>query len=191
MCCVDGKFSEQFYLISDKCRKAVARTPLLPAALRFRRNVVDALRELRDNYRVVGSVQRSDPWAPDDDPTPSLLGARRNRSAGRRGRAVTIIGKLRTEGDVQIDGHLSGNFNCAQLIVGRDADVTGAIIANEVVVRGKITGTIRATRIVLEYTARVESEIVYKLLSIDEGARFEGVARCRPNPLQDQAAVRH
>jgi cytoskeletal protein CcmA (bactofilin family) len=102
---------------------------------------------------------------------------------------VTIIGELWTEGDVQIDGHLCGNFNCAQLIVGKDADITGAIIAKEVVVRGKITGAIRANRILLEYTARVESEIVYKLLSIDEGARFEGVARCRPNPLQDEAAV--
>ena len=102
---------------------------------------------------------------------------------------MTIIGELWTEGDVRIDGQLCGNFNCAQLIVGRDADITGAIIAKEVVVRGKITGAIRANRILLEYTARVESEIVYKLLSIDEGARFEGVARCRPNPLQDDAAV--
>ena len=102
---------------------------------------------------------------------------------------MTNIGELRTEGDVQIDGHLCGNFNCAQLVVGKDADITGAIVAKEVVVRGKITGTIRATRILLEHTACVESDIVYKLLSIDEGARFEGVARCRPNPLQDDAAV--
>ena len=102
---------------------------------------------------------------------------------------MTIIGELWTEGDVRLDGHLCGNFNCAQLIVGRDADITGAIIAKEVVVRGRITGTIHATRIVLEYTARVDSEIVYKVLSIDEGARFEGVARCRLNPLQDEGAV--
>ena len=102
---------------------------------------------------------------------------------------MTIIGELWTEGDVQIDGHLCGNFKCAQLTVGKDADITGAIVAKEVVVRGKITGTIRATRILLEHTACVESDIVYKLLSIDEGARFEGVARCRPNPLQDKPAA--
>ena len=102
---------------------------------------------------------------------------------------MTIIGELWTEGDVRIDGQLCGNFNCGHLIVGRDADIAGAIVAKEVVVRGKITGTIRASRVVLQDTAHVESEIVYKLLSIDEGARFEGVARCRPNPLQDDAAV--
>jgi cytoskeletal protein CcmA (bactofilin family) len=104
---------------------------------------------------------------------------------------VTVIGELWTEGNVQIDGPLCGNFNCAQLIVGRDADVAGAVVAREVVVRGRITGTIRATRIVLEDTARVESDLVYALLSIDEGARFEGIARCRPNPLHDEAVVRH
>jgi cytoskeletal protein CcmA (bactofilin family) len=103
--------------------------------------------------------------------------------------SVTIIGDLWTEGDVRIDGHICGNINCAQLIVGRDAVITGAIMAKEAVVRGRITGTIRAIRVILQYTARVESEIVYKLLCIDEGARFEGMARCRPNPLQDEAAV--
>ena len=102
---------------------------------------------------------------------------------------MTNIGELWTEGDVQIDGHLCGNFNCGHLIVGRDADIAGAIVAKEVVVRGKITGTIRASRVVLQDTAHVESEIVYKLLSIAEGARFEGLARCRPNPLQDEASV--
>jgi Polymer-forming cytoskeletal len=78
--------------------------------------------------RSLGTRRRS--------PTPSLLGALGNGSAGRRGLPVTIIGELWTEGDVQIDGHLSGNFNCAQLVVGRDADITGDIIAKEVVVRG-------------------------------------------------------
>lgn len=102
---------------------------------------------------------------------------------------MTTIGKLWTEGNIQINGHICGNLNCAQLIVGRDADITGAITAKEVVVRGRITGTIRATRIVLENTARVESEIVYSLLSIDEGARFEGVACRRPVPLQDEVGV--
>src|SRR5262245_50399693 len=42
---------------------------------------------------------------------------------------------LWSEGDVQIDGHLCGNINCVQLIVGKDAAVTGVIVAEEVVIR--------------------------------------------------------
>ena len=46
-------------------------------------------------------------------------------------RSMTITGDLWSEGDVQVDGHICGNVNCAQLIVGRDAAITGAIMAEE------------------------------------------------------------
>ena len=38
-------------------------------------------------------------------------------------------------------------------------------------------------RVLLQDTARVESEIFYRSLSIEEGARFEGVASPRLDPL--------
>ena len=104
-------------------------------------------------------------------------------------RSMTITGDLWSEGNVRVDGHICGNVNCAQLIVGRDAAITGAIMTEEVVIRGRVMGTIRAIRVRLQSTARVESEIIYRVLSIDEGARFEGVARCRSNPLRAEAAV--
>jgi cytoskeletal protein CcmA (bactofilin family) len=103
--------------------------------------------------------------------------------------SVKITGDLWSEGDVQIDGHLCGNINCAQLIVSKDAAVTGIIIGEEAVIRGKITGIIRATRVLLQGSARVKSEIIYQSLSIDEGATFEGVARPRLNPLEEEIAV--
>ena len=53
---------------------------------------------------------------------------------------ANINGDLWSDGDIQIDGHLCGNLNCAQLIVGKDAVVVGAIIAEEAVIRGKMTG---------------------------------------------------
>jgi hypothetical protein len=67
---------------------------------------------------------------------------------------ANITGDLWSDGDIQIDGHLCGNVNCEQLILGKDAAVIGAIIAHEVVIRGKMTGLIRATRVLLQATAR-------------------------------------
>jgi cytoskeletal protein CcmA (bactofilin family) len=103
--------------------------------------------------------------------------------------SVTLVGDVWSEGDVQVDGRICGSVNCVRLVVGRTAAVTGTILADEVVVGGRTTGTIRAIRVFLQSTARVESEIVYKLLSIDAGARFEGAASYRSNPLQDRPAV--
>ncbi|MFZ0852273.1 MAG: polymer-forming cytoskeletal protein [Hyphomicrobiaceae bacterium] len=97
--------------------------------------------------------------------------------------SVKMTGDLWSDGDVQVDGQLCGNIYCAQLIVGKDAVVTGAIIAQEAVIRGRMIGIIRAMRVLLQDTARVESEIIYRSLSIEEGARFEGVASPRLDPL--------
>ena len=96
---------------------------------------------------------------------------------------LTITGNLQSEGEVQVDGQIHGDIRCAHLTVGRDAMVTGNITAEEVVVRGKVTGTIRANRVILQDSAHVESEIFHKKLSIEEGACFEGTSRRREDPL--------
>ena len=116
-------------------------------------------------------------YGPNGLPAQSLLDA-----------SVAITGDLCSRGDIQIEGRVCGNVDCAQLIVGPDAAITGAITAEAVVVRGRITGTIRANLVILQHTAHVEADITYTWLALDEGARFEGVARRRLDPLQEDAA---
>jgi cytoskeletal protein CcmA (bactofilin family) len=99
--------------------------------------------------------------------------------------SLTIVGDLHSEGDVQIDGRICGNVTCAQLIVGRDAIITGTVKAEQAIVRGSITGTICACVVILQETARVKSDIAYTLLAIDDGAAFEGAARRSESPLEE------
>jgi cytoskeletal protein CcmA (bactofilin family) len=96
--------------------------------------------------------------------------------------SLTIMGDLHSEGDVQLDGRVCGNVACAQLIVGRDAAVTGSITAEQAIIRGTVTGAIRAGAVILQDTARVESEIAYTVLAVDDGATFEGAAHRSDNP---------
>ena len=96
---------------------------------------------------------------------------------------LTITGNLQSEGEVQVDGQIHGDIRCAHLTVGRDALVDGNITAEEVVVRGKVTGVIRANRVILQDSAHVDSEIFHKKLSIEEGANFEGTSRRSEDPL--------
>ena len=70
------------------------------------------------------------------------------------------------------------------MIVGKDAIVIGAIIAEEAVIRGKITGLIRATRVLLQASARVESEIIYQSSSVDEGRQLQGYRASDRKPLR-------
>jgi cytoskeletal protein CcmA (bactofilin family) len=124
-----------------------------------------------------------------DDTCKAELNLRKARPRSLIEASVTLTGDLWSEGDLEIDGHLCGNINCRQLIVGKNAAITGVIVAQEAVIRGKITGIIRAVRVLLQEGARVESEIIYRTLSVDEGASFEGLARLRPNPLAEETGL--
>ncbi len=101
---------------------------------------------------------------------------------------LMITGNLQSEGEVQVDGQIHGDIRCAHLTVGRDALVDGNITAEEVVVRGKVTGVIRANRVILQDSAHVDSEIFHKKLSIEEGACFEGMSRRVDDPLNAEVA---
>jgi cytoskeletal protein CcmA (bactofilin family) len=101
---------------------------------------------------------------------------------------LTITGNLQSEGEVQVDGQIQGDIRCAHLTVGRDALVNGNITAEEVVVRGKVKGVIRANRVILQDSAHVESEIFHKKLSIEEGACFEGTSYRKDEPLNAEVA---
>jgi cytoskeletal protein CcmA (bactofilin family) len=102
---------------------------------------------------------------------------------------LTITGNLESQGDVRVEGQISGDIRCANLLVGRDATVSGDIVADEAVVRGKVKGTIRANRVILQDTACVESAIYHKVLSVDEGASFDGQSCRRQQPHQEEEAT--
>jgi cytoskeletal protein CcmA (bactofilin family) len=133
-----------------------------------------------DNYPQDYSTNRQS--AVDEAPMPS------RKTNGSPTRSVIdswlmITGNLQSEGEVQVDGQINGDIRCAHLTVGKDATIIGNITAEEVVVRGKVKGTIRANRVILQDSAHVESEIFHKKLSIEEGACFEGQSRVRENPM--------
>lgn len=125
---------------------------------------------------------RSTPAEPAD---PAAL----RKTGGQRPQSVidstlAIVGDLRTDGDLRLDGHICGNVQCAQLILGPNAAITGVVAAEEVIIRGRITGTIRAHVVILQGSAHVESDIVYGMLAIDEGVEFQGAVRRSDNPLE-------
>ena len=99
--------------------------------------------------------------------------------------SLTVMGDLHSDGDVHLDGRVCGNVSCAQLIVGKDAAISGNVTAEQVVIRGTTSGSIHARVVILQDSARVESDIVYSVLAIDDGARFDGTARRSSNPREE------
>ena len=104
---------------------------------------------------------------------------------------LNITGNLQSEGEVQVDGQINGDIRCAHLTVGKDATIIGNITAEEVVVRGKVTGIIRANRVILQDSARVDSEIFHKRIAIEEGAVFQGQSRLSEDPMKAELVDLH
>ena len=57
--------------------------------------------------------------------------------------------------------------------------------------RGRVKGVIRAIRVILQDSARVDSEIFHKKLAIEEGAVFEGQSRVRDEPMKAELIDLH
>lgn len=85
-----------------------------------------------------------------------------------------VIGNLKSDGEVQVDGIVQGDVTGLALAIGERARVTGELTAEEVVVRGTVEGRIKAKHVRLTKTARVIGDIWQEILSIESGAHIEG-----------------
>jgi cytoskeletal protein CcmA (bactofilin family) len=95
---------------------------------------------------------------------------------------LTILGNLVSKGEVHIDGEIQGDLHAAVVLVGESASIMGGVIAEEVIVRGTVMGSIRGKRVTLESTSKVEGDVFHNQLAIAQGAYFEGKSRRVDDP---------
>ena len=105
-------------------------------------------------------------------PTPSILSA-----------DLVITGNIKTTGDVQIEGTVEGDIRAHLLTVGETAVIKGEIVADDIVVNGRVVGRVRGLKVRLTSSARVEGDIIHKTIAIESGAHFEGSVQRQEDPL--------
>ena len=94
-----------------------------------------------------------------------------------------VAGNLRTTGDIQVEGTIEGDIRAHLLTIGEGATVKGEVIADDVVINGRIVGRVRGLKVRLTSTARVEGDIIHKTIAIESGAHFEGSVQRQDDPL--------
>lgn len=100
---------------------------------------------------------------PGSAPTPSIVGA-----------DVKIEGNVKTVGELQLDGSITGDLACGSLVMGETGTVNGTIAAETVTIRGTVKGEIRSKSVRLEKSAVVEGDVYHESLSVEAGAKLTG-----------------
>jgi cytoskeletal protein CcmA (bactofilin family) len=102
------------------------------------------------------------------------------------GADLTITGNLESKGEIQIEGEIQGDVHAARIVIGERARITGSLLANDIIVRGNVAGSIRGNSITLQAASRVEGDVFHRSLAIEEGAFFEGKSRRSEDPMSVQ-----
>ncbi len=97
------------------------------------------------------------------------------------GKGSTIEGNIKVEHSLRIDGKVKGDVTSGDtLVVGSEGEINGNVHVKNLVLGGKIAGTVLAPgRTVLEAHSELQGELKTGKLVIDEGAVFDG--KCSMN----------
>ena len=93
------------------------------------------------------------------------------------GETLVFRGDLTAEEDLLIQGRVSGSIThrAQNLTIGASGDVKADIVAQHVIIQGKVRGDVRASEsIIVAASARVEGNLYAPTIGLKEGAKFKG-----------------
>ncbi len=98
-------------------------------------------------------------------------------AAGNVSKAISIKGEISGREDLFIDGEVKGSIHITEgsVTVGPNGRVTADIEAREIVVRGKVKGSLRGReRVHIGRTGEATGDILTRRLAVEEGAILSG-----------------
>lgn len=97
------------------------------------------------------------------------------------GPSVKIQGDLNSEGNIRIEGQVSGKIKTSQSVyVNQGAKISADVLADSAVIGGEIQGNIKISgHLILQATAKILGDITCQILRVEDGAIFTG--KCSMN----------
>lgn len=97
------------------------------------------------------------------------------------GPSVKIQGDLNSEGNIRVEGQVSGKIKTSQSVfVNPGAKIAADVLAGNAVVGGEVQGNLKITgHLILQSTAKIAGDISCMVLRVEDGAQFSG--KCAMN----------
>ena len=101
------------------------------------------------------------------------------------GPSVKINGDLNSEGNIRIEGSVSGKVKTSQSVhIGEAAKIAADVHAGNAVIAGEVQGNIKISgNLILLKTARVAGDVTCAVLRVEDGAQFSGPRGAGPPVL--------
>jgi cytoskeletal protein CcmA (bactofilin family) len=92
------------------------------------------------------------------------------------GPSVKIQGDLNSEGNIRIEGQVTGKVKTSQsVLVNEGAKIAADVAAGNAMIAGEVQGNIKISgSLILQSTARVNGDISCTILRVEDGAQFSG-----------------
>jgi cytoskeletal protein CcmA (bactofilin family) len=90
------------------------------------------------------------------------------------GSDVTIKGDIVASADLHVDGRIEGDIACASIVQGESSVIVGTVTTESARLAGTVSGSISARELTVLRTARIEGDVQYDALTIEQGAEVEG-----------------
>jgi len=102
-----------------------------------------------------------------------------------------ITGDIKSNGDIRIDGSLTGNLSTkGKVVIGATGKVKGEIICKHSEVAGIIEGKITVGQLLnLKASSKIHGDIVTSKLSIEPGAVFSGNCKMSDTEVNAGAGI--
>jgi cytoskeletal protein CcmA (bactofilin family) len=99
-----------------------------------------------------------------------------NNVINQIGVGTEIVGDVSTNGDIRIDGVLTGNLKTkGKIVIGETGSIKGEISCKNSVVEGSVDGKISVSELlILKATSLLKGDINTRKLAIEPGAKFTG-----------------
>ena len=108
-----------------------------------------------------------------------------NKTINLIGVGTSITGDIQSDGDIRIDGSLTGNIIAkGKIVVGTTGKINGEITCKNFDLSGKIEGKVNAEKLLsLKSSANIQGDINAGKLAVEPGAVFTGTCKMKDKSL--------
>ena len=104
----------------------------------------------------------------------NLFSDSRNSTLSIIGEGIDFSGEINTEGNIHIDGTMTGIIRASEVVIGPNGEFEGEIAADLLVINGAIKGKFTIRNLHVKKDGLLQGKAKYEILVVDTGGKIQG-----------------